>query len=546
MCGIFALLSQDESKNTISDELITYFQKGKKRGPEHSCIEYVSNGVLFGFHRLAINGLDKISNQPLKHEAYTLICNGEIYNYNELIIKLGLSPKTNSDCEVILGIYEMLQYKTLPLLHGDFAFILYDSNNDEVIVARDPYGEKSLYVCYYKDKTIGFCSDMASLMFNKEIENIESFQPGTFAVFKKNDEQMFECLFQERYYYNISKQYITGKKTIEYYMYYLLTYLQRAIILRVCNSERPLASLLSGGLDSSIICAYVTRFYKKNNEKTLETYSIGLEDAEDLKYSQIVADHIGSTHKQIVVSNETFISSIPEVIKDIESYDTTTVRASVGNWNIGKYIKTTSDAKVIFNGDGADELMGGYLYFHCAPNDDAFDYEINRLLGDIHHYDVRRSDRSISSHGLEARTPFLDREFTKFYLSIPIEYRNHNNGGFCEKYLIRKAIELYDTDLLPKEILWRKKEAFSDGVSSLNKSWYEIIQETLETNDTIVKKEYEYNTPKTLEQMYYRQIFEEEYPSCEKVIPYFWMPRFIENAQDASARTLNIYNKTSN
>ena len=543
MCGIFAILYSNT--NNIPYNIIeSYFEKGKKRGPENSIIQKINCDIIFGFHRLAINGLDELSNQPIENNNGILICNGEIYNHNQLITNLNINTKTNSDCEVILNIYEKLYYKMIPLLHGDFAFVLYDKNLNEIIVARDPYGEKSLFVCHYKNKNIGFCSDIAPLLFDKNIDYIEPFKPGTFAVYSMdNTNSFFELKLQEKYYYNISCITITPKKSIEYYMYHALQKLKIAIILRVNNCERPIASLLSGGLDSSIISAYVSRFYKLQRNKTLETYSIGLEDAEDLKYSKKVAEHIGSNHKQIIFSNDKFINSIPEVIKDIESYDTTTVRASVGNWNIGKYIKSVSKAKVIFNGDGADELMGGYLYFHCAPNNTEFDIEIKRLLNDIDRFDVLRSDKSISSHGLEARTPFLDREFTKYYLSIPIEYRNHNNLKQCEKFLIRKAIELYDSELLPKEILWRKKEAFSDGVSSLNKSWYEIIQDNLKNNNSIEEKEYLYNPPITLEQKYYRQIFEDEFPNCEKVIPYFWMPKFIENANDASARTLNIYNK---
>ena len=170
------------------------------------------------------------------------------------------------------------------------------------------------------------------------------------------------------------------------------------------------------------------------------------------------------------MTHDEMIESIPHVIKDIESYDTTTVRASVGNWNIGKYISQHSDSKVIFNGDGSDELAGGYLYFNACPNDEMFDEETRRLLKDIHRFDVLRSDKSISSHGLEPRTPFLDKELTRFYLSIPIEYRNHNQEQNCEKYFIRKSIEIYEPNLLPHDILWRQKEAFSDGISNIEKS----------------------------------------------------------------------------
>ena len=185
--------------------------------------------------------------------------------------------------------------------------------------------------------------------------------------------------------------------------------------------------------------------------------------------------------------------------------------------------------------------MGGYLYFHCAPNDNDFHNEELRLLSDISKFDVLRSDKSISSHGLEPRTPFLDKEFTKFYLSIPIEYRNHCNEKKCEKYFIRKAIELYMPNLLPKSVLWRKKEAFSDGVSAEKNSWYNIINNNLK-NHKILEYEYSYNIPQTIEQKYYREIYDKHYPNCEKLIPYFWMPKFVKNITDASARSLDIYN----
>ena len=271
-------------------------------------------------------------------------------------------------------------------------------------------------------------------------------------------------------------------------------------------------------------------------------------------YAQQVADHIGSIHHSIEVDEQEFLDAIPEVIYNIESYDTTTVRASVGNWLICKKIKEQSNAKVIFNGDGADEVMGGYLYFHEAPDSIEFDKECRRLLTDIHCFDVLRSDRSISSHGLEARTPFLDRAFVDYYLSIDYHLRCHGKKHKPEKYLIRESIEKMDSNLLPQSVLYRTKEAFSDGVSKQTKSWFQIIQDYVKNvkfshlesidEETIIKdyNPYLFNRPKTLEQLYYRDIFTNHFPNplCSKIIPYFWMPKFVE-ATDASARTLNVY-----
>uniref|UniRef100_A0AB39JF16 asparagine synthase (glutamine-hydrolyzing) n=1 Tax=Florenciella sp. virus SA2 TaxID=3240092 RepID=A0AB39JF16_9VIRU len=541
MCGIFALLYADLYKLNNDKQLIDkYFEYGKKRGPEYSKITNIKKDIRFGFHRLCINGLNNISNQPIYSDKCILICNGEIYNYKQLVNSFNLEMKTQSDCEVISLLYEKIGMDCINLLDGVFAFVLFDRNTNEIIIGRDPYGVRPLYVCNYANNVIGFSSDLAPLMYNKDFTNIYQFMPATIGKYKRH-QLNYECVFMNKYFNNTS--YVPlSKLPIEYYMYNVVQKLNNAIKKRVDNCEREIASLLSGGLDSSIISAIVCKEYFKKTGNRLQTYSIGLEGGTDLEYASNVADYIGSNHYELVYSEEQFINSIPQVIYDIESYDTTTVRASVGNWNVAKYISENSEAKVVFNGDGSDELMGGYLYFHCAPNDDEFHNETVRLLSKISHFDVLRSDKSVSSHGLEPRTPFLDKEFTKFYLSIPIEYRNHCNEKRCEKYLIRKAFELYMPDLLPKEVLWRKKEAFSDGVSSEKNSWYSIINKSLETKE-MDNCEYVYNEPKTNEQKYYRDIFEKHYPNCEKLLPYFWMPKFVKDSTDASARTLNIYNK---
>jgi asparagine synthase (glutamine-hydrolysing) len=321
---------------------------------------------------------------------------------------------------------------------------------------------------------------------------------------------------------------------------------------------------LSGGLDSSLIAALVNNYYKLNNlPNKLETYSIGLKDSEDLKYARIAANYLDTKHTEIIVTEQDMFDSIPEVIKNIESYDTTTVRASIGNYLLGKYISEHSDAKVIFNGDGSDELFGGYLYMNKCPDDIEFDKETRRLLKDIHLFDVLRSDKSISSNGLEPRTPFLDRSFVNYILSIPTYFRNHNNFKEPEKYLLRNSfLEPYFFNkkgraILPYEILWRKKEAFSDGVSSHGRSLYQILQEKIA--DNLNKKQEELQTNSInleqdkayfmfeanieTEKMYYKRIFDKEFPNCSHILPYFWMPKYT-NATDPSARTLEIYKDT--
>jgi asparagine synthase (glutamine-hydrolysing) len=337
----------------------------------------------------------------------------------------------------------------------------------------------------------------------------------------------------------------------------IVKYLCDAVKKRCLNTERPIACLLSGGLDSSLITALVNHFYKMEYglDKTIETYSIGLKNSEDLKYAKIVAEYLGTNHTEIILTEKEMFEAIPEVIYALESYDTTTIRASIGNYLLGKYISKNSEAKVIFNGDGSDELSGGYLYMKNCPDSIEFDSETRRLLKDIHLFDVLRSDKSISSHGLEPRTPFLDKTFVNYYLSIPQKERFEKNK-IIEKYFIRNSFtyanfeDVYGKQLLPDEILWRKKEAFSDGVTSKGRSLYVILQEFISTmmklenyyEDNIIDK---YPPNIETEKMYYKKIFDSYYIHCDNIIPYFWMPRYT-NATDPSARTLSLYHDNSN
>jgi len=307
--------------------------------------------------------------------------------------------------------------------------------------------------------------------------------------------------------------------------------------------------LLSGGLDSSLVAALVNEFYNTYNlANTLETYSIGLSGSEDLVYAKMVAAYLGTKHTEIIVTEREMFEAIPEVIYAIESYDTTSVRASIGNYLLGKYISQNSEAKVIFNGDGADELFGGYLYMNKCPDDIEFDKETRRLLKDIHAFDVLRSDKCISSHGLEPRTAFLDKSLVDFVLSIPPFFRNHANMKYCEKFILRNAFvsDNYKNNrnepLLPDEILWRRKEAFSDGVSSQGRSLYQILQDMilveLKNNNQYGITNIDSNIQ--TEKAYYKKIFESKFPNCANIVPYYWMPKYTQ-ATDPSARTLEFY-----
>jgi asparagine synthase (glutamine-hydrolysing) len=537
MCGIFALLGKtSHGIKTIDDASL----KGRNRGPEYSTLMAVEKNVLLGFHRLAINGLNNASHQPLKRNDLYLICNGEIYNYVRLYDEMGIVPETDSDCEVILHIYERFGIEgVLQMIDGVYAFILVDIKNEQTYIARDAYGVRPMFIMEDGDGAVTIASEMKQLVpLSRKGSEIRQYKPGSYSILNYKNEQWEFSLKEERFanfpFMRRKEIPYPSEYTIYKYMSHINCRLKNAVRKRVHNTNRPIACLLSGGLDSSLITALVAEHFK-NDPSKLETYSIGLPESEDLKYAEIVAKHLGTNHTSIVVSEQEFLDAIPEVIYAIESYDTTTVRASVGNFLVAKYIKEHSEAKVIFNGDGSDELTGGYLYFHKCPSSREFDLECKRLLRNIHYFDVLRSDRCIAYHGLEARTPFLDRSLVEHYLTIPQDLRNHVMSKECEKYILRHAFRFQD--LLPTEVLHRTKEAFSDGVSSRKKSWYETIQSNI---PEIGDEPYVHNSPQTPEQKYYRKIFEEHFPGRGNVIPYFWMPNYT-NAQDSSARTLDFY-----
>ena len=567
MCGIFALLNNQTDIGLVKNE----FMKGQGRGPEFSKLDASYIKMVLGFHRLAINGLNEASNQPLVFDDIVLICNGEIYNYKQLYKYMDIEPTTGSDCEVIIHLY--LKYgieQTLTMLDGVFAFVLFDNRitsdlNNKVYVARDPYGVRPLY--YLKQATTenrfgslhGFASELKCLEYfynkNPKDNKIVQFTPGTYSIFNLSSKvsSSWTPIKENIPYFIPSFPYsllVEGKNKIKFLDEIntnVSYYLSNAVNKRCLTTERPIACLLSGGLDSSLIAALVANYYKKHDyDMPLETYSIGLQGSEDLKYARIVAEYIGSKHTEVIVSEQEMFDAIPEVIAKIESYDTTSVRASIGNYLLGKYIAAHSSAKVIFNGDGSDELLGGYLYMNKSPDDIEFDRETRRLLKDIHLFDVLRSDKSISSHGLEPRTPFLDRSFTNYILSIPAYFRNHKNIGVIEKFLLRNAFSKtsflnHDNEqILPDSILWRKKEAFSDGVSSHGRSLYVILQEQIAQILNVQKTKPEFLPCIETEKYYYKLIFEGFFPNCAHIVPYFWMPKYTD-ATDPSARTLTFY-----
>ena len=553
MCGIFSIIN-----NTFDDHHIwKNFKKGSERGPENSVIKKYKKNI-YGFHHLAINGYnDKSSLQPFETDDCILICNGEIYNWKELYQEIGQeNKKTNSDCEIIIHLYIKYGFKTMvQMLDGVFAFVLYDKKSERTYVARDLYGVRPLFVAERRNLVI-FSSEMKMIPNDMQIANfklklnISTFTPGMYSIYDVNGKIISHCMFAQ-------PNMIPFNSFVENDMYkkMIRNSLIRAVEKRVDNTERPIACLLSGGLDSSLISALVSKAVCMKYGKNVKTFSIGFEGSEDIRMAEKVANYIKSDHTSVIMKEREFLDAIETVIYNIESYDTTTVRASVGNYLISKYIRENTDCKVIFNGDGSDEVTGGYMYFHYAPDKYSFDKECRRLLDNISYHDVLRSDRSISSNGLEARTPFLDRDFVNTYLSAPIDMRYHKGNNQCEKHLLRDSMS--DLKLLPEEVLWRRKEAFSDGVSG-KKSWFEVVQEYVKKNiyphvkedgisefidENVNRFKFFYNRPRTLEQLYYRTVFEKHFSGQSHTIPFFWMPRFV-NATDASARTLDIYNQT--
>jgi asparagine synthase (glutamine-hydrolysing) len=480
--------------------------------------------------------------QPFNwNDTYVWMCNGEIYNHRQLEDEINYLAVSGSDCEVLGAAYEHCGYDPVTFarsLDGVFALCVYDRLRARYVIARDPYGVRPLFYAVSEDGW-RFASERKALEPFCGEGKIYEFPPG----------QVW-CVgvagVEKHVYHTVPwlKSMIVEDKGVA-----LRAALEAAVKKRVENTERQVAALLSGGIDSSLIAALVQRNLQQKGKPWLKTFSIGMEGGTDLKYARMVADWIRSDHTEVLVTADEMFDAIPDVVRAIESYDITTVRASVGNYLVAKAVRERSDCKVLFNGDGSDEVFGSYLYFYRAPNNTAFEAETRRLLEEIHKYDVLRSDRSISSNGLEARTPFLDKQFVGAAMSYPTEMRRPVPAGTTdtnrpEKWLLRTAFD--DGITLPKEVLWRKKEAFSDGVSAQEKSWFEIIQEKIEQRGLVPEEWQDISrargwtpVPPTKEAFYYRSLFEDSYNHTGAYWPY-WMPRWSGETNDPSARTLKL------
>ena len=542
MCGIWACLG-------VVRDAKDYIRKLEARGPEGMKVVDLSGNITFGFTRLAINGLTDAGMQPYSSGPLTWMCNGEIYNSKQLEEDLGLES-AGSDCHCIGELYMRHRDDLATFarsLDGVFGLILYDAEREILIVARDPYGVRPLFVGtnFCNDTTV-FSSEIKGI--NMSYDKVEPVSPGTVRIYSRMQGNKFVLKELVKYHttpWITNPQFtplsITGRIDAAMALRFAL---EESVYKRMLT-DRPVAALLSGGLDSSLIASLVQMNLKQTGQSPLKTFSIGFAGSSDLKYARVVADWIGSDHTEIVATADEFFEAIPEVIKAIESYDTTTVRASVGNYLVAKKIRELTDCKVVFNGDGSDELFGGYLYFNNAPNDQAFHAETERLLENIHTFDVLRSDRSISANGLEARTPFLDKQFVALVRSIHPSFLRPQRDRQVEKALLREAFD--DGVTLPDEALWRRKEAFSDGVSGPEKAWYEEIQERVSRDSEEAQVHFDYMDSKTPEDYYYRTLYRSFYGDthCRATVPYKWMPRWCPETDDPSARTLAVYDDDS-
>ena len=554
MCGIWALLQQSP---ILTSQLVNAFNNVQKRGPDSSII-HIDRNYIAGFHRLAINDISVNGNQPFYHSNseynYVLMANGEIYNHKKLESKYEIHPNSKSDCAVLLPLFIHLNEDFEELnkeLRGEYAILIIKqhkvTNEISYFVSTDSLSVRPMFYFINSDnKKIGFSSLLSGL--SDLSNNVERLDQGCMCI-GTTDLNSYNK-FEIKRYHQIkenSKIVIMSESDDLINLYKLIvSTLVESVILRL-ESDRQIGCLLSGGLDSSLIAAIAANELKKRGQK-LKTFSIGMDDGTDIKYARMVAKHIDSDHTEFNFTANDGLEAIEHVIKATETYDITTIRASVGQYLIAKNIVEKTDVKVVLNGDGADEAQMGYLYFYLHPSIEEAEEERNKLLQQIHLFDGLRVDRNISHHGLEARVPFLDKEFIDLFYKIPSELLVPTTEHM-EKFLVRKAFDVIMPNLLPSEVLWRKKEAFSDGISSKEKSWYLIVKEHF--NNLITDEEFESSkqldgfVPLCKESFYYRKRFNELFGQNQRVIPRYWLANWTDS-KDPSARTLNVYSTSTN
>lgn len=521
MCSIMGYCTADADYDLFKEG----FDRTISRGPDDSRITDTGFGLL-GFHRLAIMGLTGEGMQPFSLSRHYLVCNGEIYGFRSLKKKLetkGYTFKSDSDCEILLPLYEEYGTDMFRMLDAEFALVLFDGNTHSYLAARDPIGIRPLYYGYDKKGAIVFASEPKNLI--GIADHILPFPPGHYYKDGK-----FVC------YRDMTKVPSVCLDDTETVCRNIHDKLTEGIRKRL-DSDAPLGFLLSGGLDSSLVCAISARIL----DRPIRTFAIGMsEDAIDLKYAKEVADHIGSEHTEIIITKEDVISSLPDVIQALGTFDITTIRASVGMYLICKAIHETTDIRVLMTGEISDELFG-YKYTDFAPSKEAFQEESAKRIRELHMYDVLRADRCISVNSMEARVPFGDLDFVSYVMSVdPAKKMNIYQKG---KYLLRHAFE---GDYLPYDILMREKAAFSDAVGHSLVDYLKEYAENSYTDDEFEKKckTFTHAAPFTKESLLYREIFEQFYPGQGEMIKDFWMPNRSWkgcDVDDPSARVLSNY-----
>ena len=560
MCGIYFYYTNTSLFNKLSksdrEDLLENCMKNLSvlfhRGPENTKFICPKENIFIGFQRLAINDVSDLGNQPfcIPSVSYDknifLICNGEIFNSDDLVKDHNLQVSSHSDCEVIVYLYKLYGIeKTLELIDGEFSFILYDENTQNIIAARDPYGVRPLFIGYNLDwSTFAFASEAKSLL---EFEYVEQFCSGHYwtpqTLYKHYKVNGYAADGQTFYDHKLSNP----NKSFDFYCDSIISSLTQAVQKRL-HSEREIGCFLSGGLDSSLITALTCILH----DRKPQTFSIGMKGSPDLINARKVAEFLGTKHHEVIFTPDEALEIIPTLIYTLETWDVTTIRASVGMFLLSKYVKQNTNVKVLLSGEGADEVCQGYLYFYGAPSADEGHRESVKLLQNLQYFDLLRGDRTTAAFGLELRVPFLDTAFVETYMKINRELKTPDKK-YCEKYLLRYAFS--KLSLLPDDILWRTKEAFSDGVSSSTNSWHTIIQSHIKTffhDDMFLDI---YNTtiahypPKTKEAAWFRKIFDNliaiKNIKRHELIPYQWLPKWSE-CLDPSARELQVYKNINN
>ena len=521
MCSIMGFSKKTRTKA----EILPYFDRTRSRGPDMSRIVETPSGWLC-FHRLAIMGLTPAGMQPFSLDGDYVVCNGEIYGFRPLKRKLSekYTFQSGSDCEILLPLYRELGLEMFAQLDAEFALILYDSRTDSLVAARDPIGIRPLYYGYDTDGGIVFASEAKNLV--GLCREIRPFPPG-------------------HYYAGGKFVRYADLTTVDAYLPDDLDTACRGIRTRLIaavdtrlDADAPLGFLLSGGLDSSLVCAISSVILGKK----IRTFAIGMDtDAIDLKYARQAADYIGADHTEVYMTRQQVLDTLEEVIAALGTWDITTIRASMGMYLCCKAIHERTDVRVLLTGEISDELFG-YKYTDFAPSDQAFQDESKKRVDELHMYDVLRADRCISVHSLEARVPFGDLDFVRYVMRLdPALKRNRYNMG---KYLLRRAFQ--DDHLLPDDILWRQKAAFSDAVGhSMVDDLKAYAEERYSDAEfEALRHQYTYCTPFTKESLLYREIFEKYYPGQAAMIRDFWMPNKAWkgcDVSDPSARVLANY-----